>query len=209
MKHFFLKHGFSLIFGALVLTAGAQELEVDKDNKIAVKDPVFDTLLSPNASIGSSKKFTPKNWLEVEVELQVEKLKEEPKDKYLDEVKVNYYLVVKGQDRKLYLIKRTVTHVNVPTDEPVVSAVYLSPNTLKRITGSNRSSKRDIEAIGGEVELNGRMVGFFTYGLKAGWWRSIPERVELTEKFPLLDRTQTPFAPFWYDRYAEVKPKNE
>jgi|TARA_B110000914_G_scaffold11240_1_gene9018 hypothetical protein len=185
------------------------QLEISKDAKFAVDDPEFTTLQSPTINDGNSKKFRAKNWLEVEVKLKVQKLAEEPKDKYLDEIKVTWHIVVKGQDRKSYKITKTVTHVNIPTDEEVYVSIYLSPNTLKRITGKDKASKSDLEAVGGEIELRGAMVGFFSHGEKAGWWRKALKDVEATSKFPLLNKNQTPFAPLWYDRYAEVMPKND
>jgi len=185
------------------------QLALSKDNRIKAKDPEFDELQSPTVEDGNAKGFRPKDWLEIEVRLKVQKMKVEPKDKYIDEVKVNWHVVVKGQDRKTYKISKSVTHVNIPIDEEVSVSIYISPNTLKRITGKDSANKNDLEAVGGEVELNGEMVGFFSHGEKAGWWTKELKNVEATEKFPLLDKSQTPFAPLWYDRYAEVKPKNE
>ncbi len=184
------------------------QLELSKDAKFSVGDPKFTQLQSPQIQDGNGKSFKPKDWLEVEVKLKVDKLRNEPADKYLDQIKINWHVVVKGQDRKAYKISKTVTHVNIPTDEEVYVSIYLSPNTLKRITGKARASKSDLEAVGGEVELNGAMVGFFTFGEKNGWWRQPLKKVEATSKFPLLDKTQTPFAPLWYDRYAEVLAKD-
>lgn len=171
-----------------------------------VGNPSFDELQSPVISEGNGKRFNPKDWLEVEVQIKVDKLKEEPKDGYLDEFKVNWHIVVKGQDRKNYWIKKTVTHVNLSREDSVYVSIYLSPNTLRRITGKDRASKSDLEAIGGEIEYQGKMVGSFSHGQKEGWWRKELKSVELTQKFPLFNKTQTPFAPLWYDRYAEVKP---
>ncbi len=202
----------SLFFGVLVPVHGqaAEDLKLDKKNKIKAKDPSFDDLFSPEIATGNSKKFRPKKWLEVEVELEVEKMRKEPKDKFLDELKVNWYVVVKGvgeKGRKNYMIKKTVTYVNFPTDEAAFASVYLSPKTLQRITGKKGAGKRALEAIGGEIEYEGKMVGYFSYGKKAGWWRNerVKKNVEVTTKFPLLDKSQTPFAALWYDRYAEVK----
>ena len=192
---------------ALSGTAFSQ-LELSKTNSFDVDKPEFDDLQSPNIPVGKNKKFTPKDWLEVEVKLKVKKLKETPKDNYLDEFKVNWYVVVKGQDNKGYMMTKTITHINMPIDEEVVVSVYLSPSTLRRITGKERAGKGDLEAIGGEIEYGGEMVGFFSHGIKAGWWRLPLDKIERTEKFPLLDKSQTPFASLWYDRYAEIKPKN-
>ncbi|MFT6863462.1 MAG: hypothetical protein ACJAVK_002023 [Akkermansiaceae bacterium] len=184
------------------------QLELSKDARFKVDDPKFTELQSPEIQDGNAKNFKPKDWLEIEVKLKVDRLVNEPVDKYLDQIKVNWHVVVKGQDRKAYKISKTVTHVNIPTDEEVYVSIYLSPNTLKRITGKARAGKNDLEAVGGEIELNGAMVGFFTFGEQNGWWRKPLKKVEATSKFPLLDKTQTPFAPLWYDRYAEVLPKD-
>ena len=193
---------------ALTGTAFSQ-LPTSKTNSFDVAKPEFDDLQSPMIQVGKNKKFTPKDWLEVEVKLKVKKLGQKPEDGYLDEFKVNWYVVVKGQDGKGYMMTKTITHVNMPVEEEVVASVYLSPNTLRRITGKDRAGKGDLEAIGGEVEFNGEMVGFFSYGQSPGWWRKSLEKIERTDKFPLLDKTQTPFASLWYDRYAEIKPKND
>lgn len=207
-KQRFLKSILPLVCSLGLSGAAFGQLELSKDARFKVDDPQFIELQSPDIADGNAKKFRPKDWLEVEVRLEVDKLRDEPEDKYLDQIKVNWHVVVKGQDRKKYKISRTVTHVNIPTDEAVYVSIYLSPNTLKRITGNARASKSDLEAIGGEIELNGAMVGFFNHGADDGWWRKPLKGVEATSKFPLFDKTQTPFAPLWYDRYAEVLPKD-
>ena len=198
---------FSPMICAISLSGVAYgQLELSKDARFDVGDPSFEELQSPVISEGNGKRFAPKDWLEIEVEVKVGRLKEEPKDGYLDEFKVNWHVVVKGQDRKNYWIKKTVTHVNLSREDSVFVSIYLSPNTLRRITGKDRASKSDLEAIGGEIEYRGKMVGSFSHGEKDGWWTKTLKSVEVTQKFPLLNKTQTPFAPLWYDRYAEVKP---
>ena len=204
----FLKSLLPLAFSFGLASSAFGQLELSKDARFKVDNPKFTELQSPDIQDGNAKNFKPKDWLEIEVALKVDKLRNEPEDKYLDQIKVTWHVVVKGQDRKAYKISKTVTHVNIPTDEEVYVSVYLSPNTLKRITGNARASKSDLEAVGGEVELNGAMVGFFTFGQTKGWWREPLKNVEATSKFPLLDKTQTPFAPLWYDRYAEVQAKD-
>lgn len=204
----FLKN-FLVLGGSLAIAGGALgQLPQSKDAKFSVEDPKFNNLQSPEINDGNAKNFKPKDWLEVEVKLKVDQLREQPTDNYLDEITVNWHVVVKGQDRKAYKISRSISYVNIPTDEEVYVSIYLSPNTLRRITGKPKASKSDLEAVGGEVALGGEMVGFFSFGERAGWWRKEMKNVEATSKFPLLDKSQTPFAPLWYDRYAEVKPKD-
>ena len=167
----FLANILPLVCGLSLPISAFGQLEMSKDAKFKVDDPKFTELQSPEIQDGNAKSFKPKDWLEVEVKLQPDRVRNEPKDGYLDQINVNWHVVVKGQDRKNYKISKSVTYVNIPVDEPVYVSIYISPNTLKRITGSSKASKSDLEAIGGEIEWGGKMVGFFTYGQKAGWWR--------------------------------------
>lgn len=172
----------------------------------------FEELKSPNVSDGNSKKFRQKDWIEIEVTAKLDHVPLANKtEEFHDSVTVNWNIIFKGQDRKIYWIKKTVEHVNVPSDEDVVFSVYLSPNTVKRITGKDKGGKSDLEAVGGEIHVNGAQSGFFKYGkFKAGWWNAAaPESVTVTEKYPLLSKDQTPFKLFWYDRYAEIKAKDQ
>jgi len=197
----------SVSFGLCLMASG--QLEVSQEAKFKVEDPEFEELQSPEINDGNAKNFKPKDWLEIEVKFSAEvQPSAAPADDYLDQITINWHVVVKGQDRKVYKISKSVTHVNIPLNEDLFASVYLSPNTLRRITGNPKASKSDLEAIGGEIAWKGKMVGFFSYGEKAGWWRKPLKGVEATSKFPLLDKSQTPFAPLWYDRYAEVKPKD-
>lgn len=202
------KHFVPLALSLALSLAAQGQLKPSEKNKFTVDGPDFEELQSPEINDGNAKNFKPKDWLEIEVKLKVDQLERQPADNYLDQITVMWHVVVKGQDRKAYKISRSVTHVNIPTDEEVYVSIYLSPNTLRRITGNPRASKSDLEAVGGEIAYNNEMVGFFSSGERAGWWRKPLKGVEATNKFPLLDKTQTPFAPLWYDRYAEVQPKD-
>ena len=186
---------------------------------VAQKKPVdfsgdlkFDDLQSPDVAIGKNKKFRPKDWLEIEVTAKLDHVPLANKaEEFHDSVSVNWNIILKGQDRKTYWVKKTVEHVNVPADEDIVFSVYLSPNTLKRITGKDGGGKSDLEAVGGDINVNGVRAGFFKAGkFKAGWWTAeAPESVTVTQKYPLMSKDQTPFKLFWYDRYAEIKPKDQ
>ncbi len=190
----------------LSMTSFAQKSKLPA--KVKVDKPAFDTLQSPTLGGGNSKSFRPKDWLEIEVPFQLEGLNPKSKDGFADIMEVKWYIVVKGQDRKNYRIEKTVKHVNIPVGEEVVTSVYLSPNTLKRITGKDKAGKGDLEAIGGEIHYGGTMVGFFSHGLKKGWWKDEIKSVTTTTKFPLLNKDETPFKLFWHDRYAEIAKKD-
>jgi len=177
-------------------------------NKVKVSDPSFEALKSPTLGGGNSKSFKPKDWLEIETKFRIQKVTPKPRDGYVDSVEVQWHVVVKGQDKKNYLLRKTVRHVNIPVGDDVYVSVYLSPSTLRRITGNDGASKNDLEAVGGEILLNGQMVGHFSQGKKSGWWRKDLGSVSPTEKFPLLNKNETPFKLFWHDRYAEIDEQN-
>lgn len=175
-----------------------------------VEAPVFDALPSPELNAGKNKAFRPKEWLEVESKLKIPAQNaEQKKVGFHDEVVVKWYVVIKNQEGKGYwLLSKDITHINVPVDEDIYTACYLSPNTLKRITGNDRAGKSSVDRVGIEVLVNGTKVGEQSSKDKPGWWAISSPSIARTDKFPLLDKNETPFKALWWDRYAEIKEKN-
>ena len=136
------------------------------------------------------------------------------KEAFVDSVTVKWFVAVKnpvsGSKQKMLLIEKEVEHVNVPVGEDVYSSVYLSPSAIKRISGSDRASKGIIEAIGGEILINGtsrtdNKERYFSVGQKTRWWTS--GSLSRYDRVPLLNKDETPFKFLWYDRYAQIKPE--
>ena len=86
-------------------------------------------------------------------------------------------------------------------------SAYLSPGSVKRITGSDKGGKNAVEAVGIEILVNGEKVGEETTKFKVGWWNASSNKISRSESVPLLTKAETPFANMWWDRYAEVKPE--
>jgi len=193
--------GFQLflitVFG-LVLTVGTS---FGQAVKIEVSDPTFEDLQSPNIDVsGVSKRWDPKDWLEVEVEIELD-ARPVPADGYLDRLQIRWFVAVKNPAGKgFFLLEKEVTYVNIPIKEKVFASVYLSPSAIKRLTGGERAGKNAVEAVGGEGTVNGKTEAF-SEGLKAGWWKS--GSLSRSDKFPLLTKKQTPFATLWWDRYIQ------
>jgi hypothetical protein len=189
----------SLVLG--VFLAGTTSLFADA--KFSVGKPDFDDILSPD--IGAKKSWKPKNWLEMEVKLKVSAVSPKPKDGFVDEVRIRWYVAVENPGGKGYwLLEKEVTHVNIPIGEDLYASVYLSPNSVKRLSGGERASKSILYAVGGEITIAGKTEYFSSKG-KAGWWTS--GNLSRTDKVPLLNKDETPFKLAWYDRYAEIKEK--
>lgn len=180
-------------------TASAQEVKAD------VGKPIFDDLPSPDIKTGKDKKFSPKDWLEVEASLKISGTAEQKKIGYINQVTVKWYVGLKNPDGKgaIKLVK-TINHINVPVDEEVYTSVYMSPATIKRVTGKDKANKGAVEAVGIEVLVDGVKVGQASEKAKDLWWNS-PQLSDQSEKFPLLNKHETPFAMLWYDRYAEIQ----
>ncbi len=201
----------NLAFSALTATAvflssgslfGATKVEItDK--------PKYDDILSPEYSGVKNKNWKPKDWLEVEARIKVE-MAPEPKNKSCDRLTVKWYLAVENPDKAGTFLKLTkeIEYVNVPLNEDVYCSVYLSPSSIKRLTGFERSGKRAVKFVGIEVSVDGKVLADASD--KAGkdrWWAAESNKIAETTTVPLLNKSETPFATLWWDRYAEIKAK--
>ncbi|MEM9079289.1 MAG: Amuc_1102 family pilus-like protein [Verrucomicrobiota bacterium] len=196
------------VFLALLLSAvsaSAQAVRVDAD------EAKFDDLESPEFGGNTgTKKFRAKSWLEAEAKLRVDARGRRggPEVKFLDRLQVNWKVAVKNPDgRGIYMLEKEVTYVNVPVGEDVYAAVYLSPSTIMRITGSDRAGKGAVEAIAGTVMYNGEEVGAFNSMGGKKWWEAAS--VSKTDKFPLMSKSDTPFRFLWWDRYLEEEARRQ
>lgn len=186
------------LFSASGIASGQEKAQVDK--------PTFDDLPSPEMSGGKNKPFKPKDWLEVEAKVRLPKGSRSD-ELFVEQMAVKWYVAVKNPDGKgVYLLTKDITYVSVPRDEDVYVSVYLSPNTIKRLTGADRAGKSSVERVGLEVLVNGVKVGESSSQSDLTKWINAPSLAR-TEKFQLLDKNQTPFRALWYDRYAEIQDK--
>lgn len=187
------------LFPGLALSQGKAEVEA----------PTFDSIPSPEFNIGKNKSFKPKDWLEIESKIKLPPQTAEQKEVgFIDQVVVKWYIAIKNREgRGVWLLSKEITHINVPIDEDIYSCVYLSPSTLKRVTGSDRAGKMSVERVGVEVSINGNKVGEQSTKDKPGWWNATSPSISRTDKFPLLNKNETPFRALWWDRYAEIEEK--
>lgn len=204
-----------MLFSAAAFAALAMAVPVQAQaGKVETSDPKFDKLQSPEVGGNTGRKsWKPKDWLEAEVKFKVD-MGKNYKEAFVDSVTVKWFVAVKnpvsGSKQKMLLIEKEVEHVNVPVGEDVYSSVYLSPSAIKRISGSDRASKGIIEAIGGEILINGtsrtdNKERYFSVGQKTRWWTS--GSLSRYDRVPLLNKDETPFKFLWYDRYAQIKPE--
>jgi hypothetical protein len=167
---------------------------------------VFDDLPSPEVNTGKAKSFKPKDWLEVEVGIKIPAGNaEQKKIGFINQVTVKWYVAVDNPDAKgVIKLSKTINHINVPIDEEIFSSVYMSPSAIKRLTGKDKAGKSAVRAVGVEVLVDGVKVGEAADKQKVGWW-SAGSLSDQSDKFPLLNKDETPFSMLWWDRYAEIQ----
>lgn len=173
--------------------------------KVQGDKPAFEDLQSPEFSGGKQKSFKPGDWLEMEAKLKVS-LSPEPPSKTCEKLTVKWYIAVKNPDKPgtFLLLTKSVDHVNIPLDQDVYCSSYLSPASIKRLTGSDKGGKNAVQFVGYEVLINGEKKVEETDKGKQGWWNAASDKISRSESVPLLTKAETPFASMWWDRYAEV-----
>lgn len=169
---------------------------------------------SPNVNTQDDPKPLPKpkKWADFEIPFKVEAAPR-PKSGYIDSLTFKFYIAVVNPDRARQYLKlyKEVKYVNVPVGEMTYASVYLSPSSVKRITGSEASkSKTWIKYEGVVVEYAGRQVAMYSNerGKMAKWWTIQSPSIVETTYYPLLNKDETPFSVYWYDRYPEIMRPN-
>jgi hypothetical protein len=199
-----LRNSFSITFSSIIaaLTLGSA---FGQAVKVTGEAPAFDDLPSPQFAGVKNKRFTPLDWLEIEAALKVE-MSPEPASKTCDKMTIKWYVAVKNVEKPgtFLLFSKEIEHVNVPLNEEIYGSVFISPASLRRITGSGTGGKGAVEFVGYEVLVNGEKKAEGTNKGKPGWWNTGSEKISRSEAVPLLNKNETPFSAMWWDRYPEI-----
>lgn len=173
--------------------------------KVTGESPSFDDIPSPQFAGVKNKSFKPLDWLEIETKINVQMLPE-PASKTCDKLTIKWYLAVKNPDKPgtFLLLTKDIEHVNLPLNQDVYGSVFLSPASLRRITGSDSGGKGAVEFVGYEILVNGKVEAGGTNKGKVGWWNTPSEKISRSEAVPLLNKSETPFRDMWWDRYPEI-----
>lgn len=165
---------------------------------------------SPTVSTGtSSLAFKPKQWMFVEGKVNI-KAAPLPRTGYLDKLTIRFYVTAKNPEaRGNVLMSKEIEYVNFPVDTDTHVCVFMSPSSVKRLTGSETIGSGTFDLCGMEVVYKDNVVGEDSNKRRPGWWRIASPNLVSTESYPLLNKNETPFAMFWYDRYPEIAPVRE
>lgn len=176
----------------------AQKVEVDKP-KINIeiqKTPRF------GQQGPKEKRDTQKFWIEVEVEFKADQKGGDPNNEFIDELEFKYFITVtpkNAKDRKVYTL--TINHGPILKGETSYSVAYISPNNIAKIVGKEKvPGKADVD-VAVEIRHQGQLIGGdSTKSPSSKWWNSMSQAEGMVMK-----KSETPFAPLWWDRYAEEK----
>ena len=212
MKHALLQKPIALAAAMWFtgLVAGTAYGQITPGGKAPFDKPTFDDIQSPEfmTAGGKQKRFKGKDWLEIEIKLNLPSSGAKGKGKVIEKLTVKWYVAVKNPDKAgtTLLLTKEVEHINIATDEDVYCSVYLAPVSIKRLTGFDRAGKNAVEAVGYEVLIDGTKIGAGTSKFQPGWWDKLSDKIARSETVPLLNKSETPFQAMWWDRYAEVNP---
>ena len=150
-----------------------------------------------------------KKWLEFEVEFEADKkLAAGDTSPFIDGLLFKYFVVFKGIDpvtKKNVMATGQLNHINIEPREVTHSSMYVSPSSTTRIRGrSAEASRTEVQGFAVQVFYQGQLIAEDAdYSKGTGWWKTgvLPPKQGI-----LMPKSKTPFAPLWYDYFAEVEP---
>jgi len=196
--------------------AKAQAPAAPKAKKLADINKVnIDVQKTPQFTVQytKDKRSVPKDWLEFEVDLKMEKDPDAkgPAAKNYPQVTFKYYAYLSGNPdaTKNRVITGEVVHVNVPIGEPVHSVMYISPATIQAVTEGKPVTTSMIKAYGVQAFIGGEEVGRKSSeaGAKSEWWKATDGTKLPPSEAAFLEKGKTPFAPLWWDYHLETSSK--
>ena len=185
----------------------AQAQQANTDFQISKITP--DTVTTPdyNVSFGPKGKKVSKNkdWLEVEVSFDWQPRQKKPE--FLDEVTINYYILLNNKSRenpKGTLLTGSVTHVAIPQAKGLNSVMYVSPRTLERFFEGKtpNSASAGVVDVGVTITQQGQLVAESSWKGKGQWWSTLQQVSGY-----VLNKNETPFAPLAWDYYEAIKAR--
>jgi hypothetical protein len=179
--------------------------------KVKIKSVQVDEQQTPMLSVTNvkMKRWTPKNWVEVDVEFDI-KLPEDAggrKGTYPG-LQMNIYVALQHmtKDNKREVLTGTLDLVDIPADEPCHALAYISPAALKAIFQKDYvTASSDIQGWGVEILAEGKVVAAKSSIGKSAWWENKETFSIMTGL--LLNKMQTPFANVFGDYDLAIRPK--
>jgi len=168
-------------YGQAAAPIGPTSIKLGKIAPEGVKSPEY------QITGGPQKRSKVGTWLEVEVEF-------ETKVEDIDELTFNYMVAIEGK-----LLVGSVTHINIPGGKDHYSVVYIAPRSLEKLVGNKPLTGAAIQNVWVTVTRQGQNLA--AASMKPGNPPNVPQVTGM-----ILNKSETPFAPLFYDRYEAIKP---
>ena len=167
---------------AQVRAPGGREFQITKITKNLVATPEY--------GIGQYRSAANERWLEVEVEFNAA-------PEWTDELTLKYYILFNGR-----LLTGDVTHVNI-SGGLNRSVMYALPVALARFAGNRPLLPNIFQNIAVQIVQGGAVKAELTLTrAPAQWFAALPPITGF-----VLNKNETPFAPLYWDRYAQIKTR--
>ena len=196
-----------LVLTLLLGLSVAQAQQANTDFQISKITPDLATTPDYSFSLGPKGKKVQKNkdWLEVEVSFDW--TPRNPKPEFLDELTLNYYILLNNKDRenpKGTLLTGSVTHVAIPQGKGMNSVMYVSPRTLERFFAGKVPSTANSAVLDAGVTITqqGQLVAESSWKGRGQWWSGFQQVSGY-----VLNKSETPFAPLVWDYYEAIKAR--
>jgi hypothetical protein len=128
-------------------------------------------------------------WLQVEVEFAAT-------PEFTDELTFKYFILLSGR-----LLTGEVTHTNIAAGRDNRSVMYVSPKTIARFMGNRAATPNAVQNIAVQIVQQGAVKDEISVTRAAPqWYAAMPQLPGF-----VLNKSQTPFAPLYWDRYEQIK----
>ena len=129
-------------------------------------------------------------WLEVEVEFA-------SSAPFTDELTLKYYILINGK-----VLTGEVTHMNIVGGRENRSVMYVPPGAIARVMENKPAAPNSVQNIAVQIVQQGAVKDENNL-VRGGpeWYKGLPTLSGL-----VLNKNETPFAPLYWDRYAQIKP---
>lgn len=179
--------------------------------KAKVKSVKMTEQQTPMFNVGNvrDKRWRPKNWIEVDVEFEIDLPQKAGGNKgTYPAMTLNIFLALNHKDTegKRTVLEGSLNLVNVPAGEECHALAYVSPATMKLIfLKDNVLVSTDVQGYGVELMADGQRIAGDSKPVTGPWWESADQLA--IQQGAILHKSQTPFATLWGDYDVPVRPK--
>ena len=175
---FLISSGFAQVRGP-----GA-EFQITKISKNLISTPQFTYTGAEQFQANQREQ-----WLEIEVEFSAA-------PQWTEELTFKYYVLFNGK-----LLTGEVTHTNIQAGRDNRSVMYVAPRTLLRFGGGRTVTANMVQNVTVQLLQQGAVKGEASLQrAPPQWFNTIPQVAGF-----VLNKSETPFAPLYWDRYEQIK----